>query len=266
MSIYDSALFAIYFGVLAFVLGAVMGSFLNCAAWRIAHGKSFVKGRSRCPDCGHELGVLDLVPIFSWIFLGGKCRYCKEKISVRYPLTELGFALLTLGCLLRFDLTVECLRNYVFICCLFCLSLVDLEVYEIPNGCLIIAALAWLGAIPFADDPLHALWTGLAVGVGFGAVMLLLSLVLDKIMKKETLGGGDIKLFAVVGLYLGLVGSLFSLIIACALGLILGAIVRKKSAENGGRIPFGPSIALSACFMLFFGQGIVNWYLGLLSL
>lgn len=266
MSIYDSTLTIVYFGVLAFVLGAVMGSFLNCAAWRIAHGRSFIKGRSRCPDCDHALGVKDLVPIFSWLFLRGKCRYCGKKIPARYPLTELGFALLTLGCLLRFDLTPVCLRNYVFICCLFCLSLVDLDIYEIPNGCIIIAALAWLACVPFDEDPLHALWTGLAVGAGFGVVMLLFSLLLDKVMRKETLGGGDIKLFAVVGLYLGLVGSLFSLIFACVLGLLLAAIFRKKSAENEGRIPFGPSIALSACFMLFFGQSIVDWYMSLLSI
>ena len=140
MSIWSDRGLLIYCSVVAFCLGAVFGSFLNCAAWRIAHGESFLRGHSRCPSCGHALGPRDLVPIFSWLFQRGRCRYCGEKISVRYPLTELAFALLTLLCLWRFDLTVLCLRNWVFLACLFCLSLVDLECYTIPDGCLLIAA------------------------------------------------------------------------------------------------------------------------------
>ena len=126
MSIYEDTFFMIYCCVLAGVLGAVLGSFLNCAAWRIAHGESFVKGRSHCTSCGHVLGFLDLIPVFSWIFLGGRCRYCKTKISPRYMLTELFFALVSVLTLLRFDLSPEFVRNMVLACCLFCLSLVDL--------------------------------------------------------------------------------------------------------------------------------------------
>ena len=107
MSIYEDTFFMIYCCVLAGVFGAVLGSFLNCAAWRIAHGESFVKGKSHCTSCGHVLGFLDLIPVFSWIFLGGKCRYCKTKISPRYMLTELFFALVSVLTLLRFDLSPE---------------------------------------------------------------------------------------------------------------------------------------------------------------
>ena len=96
MSIHDSRLILIYCCFVAAALGAVMGSFLNCAAWRIAHDQSFLKGRSRCPECGHVLGVPDLVPLFSWLFLRGKCRYCGAKVSVRYFLTELFMAVVTL--------------------------------------------------------------------------------------------------------------------------------------------------------------------------
>ncbi len=105
MSIWIDRGVLIYCCVMAFALGAVFGSFLNCAAWRIAHGESFLRGHSRCPACGHALGLPDLVPIFSWLFQRGRCRYCGVKISVRYPLTELAFGLITLLCLLRFDLT-----------------------------------------------------------------------------------------------------------------------------------------------------------------
>ena len=122
MSIYHNRLSLTYCCCVAAVLGAVMGSFLNCAAWRIAHGESFLKGRSHCPACGHVLEPLDLIPVFSWLFLRGKCRYCGTKVSARYVLAELFMALVTVVCLLRFGLTVLCLRNYIFLCCLFCLS------------------------------------------------------------------------------------------------------------------------------------------------
>ena len=112
-SLYDTPYITIYFSILAFALGAVFGSFLNCAAWRIAHGESFLHGRSHCTSCGHALSALDLVPIFSWLFLGGKCRYCKTKISARYMLTELFFGIISLLSLFRWNLSPEYLRNMV---------------------------------------------------------------------------------------------------------------------------------------------------------
>ena len=186
MSIYEDTFFMIYCCVLAGVFGAVLGSFLNCAAWRIAHGESFVKGRSHCTSCGHVLGFLDLIPVFSWIFLGGRCRYCKTKISPRYMLTELFFALVSVLTLLRFDLSPEFVRNMVLACCLFCLSLVDLEIFEIPNGCLLIPVIAWFVAIPFTEMSGMDVLYHVASGVGYGAVMLALVLLFDKILGKET--------------------------------------------------------------------------------
>ena len=262
MSIWEDKGLLIYCCAVAFALGAVFGSFLNCAAWRIAHGESFLKGRSRCPACGHTLGASELVPIFSWIFLRGRCKACHAKISVRYPLTELAFGLLTLLCLLRFDLTVLCLRNWIFLCCLFCLSLVDLENFTIPDGALLIALGAWLAALPFVWEGWAAAGLRVLAGLVFGGGILLLSLLLDKLLKKESLGGGDVKLFAVVGLYLGFTGSLFAMLLSCVLGLGLGAL---RGTKGGKPIPFGPAISLAAAFMLLYGVGLVNWYLGLLG-
>ena len=247
MSIYEDTFFMIYCCVLAGVFGAVLGSFLNCAAWRIAHGESFVKGRSHCTSCGHVLGFLDLIPVFSWIFLGGKCRYCKTKISPRYMLTELFFALVSVLTLLRFGL-----------------SLVDLEIFEIPNGCLLIPAIAWFVAIPFTEMSGMDVLYHVASGVGYGAVMLALVLLFDKILGKETMGGGDLKLFVVMGLYLGVAASLFALFFSCILGLIMGAIQKRGKENKGPQIPFGPAIALAFYAMLLYGDGLVNWYMGLL--
>ena len=111
MSIYEYRPLLIFCVILAAALGAVLGSFLNCAAWRIVRGESFVRGRSRCPSCGHILGVTELIPVVSWLKQRGRCKWCGERISARYPLTELCAALITVLCLLRFDLTVLCLRT-----------------------------------------------------------------------------------------------------------------------------------------------------------
>ena len=262
LSLYDSPLITAYFVILAFALGAVFGSFLNCAAWRIAHGESFLHGRSHCTSCGHPLSALDLVPIFSWLFLKGKCRYCKSKISSRYMFAELFFALVSVLSILRWDISAEYVRNMVFACALFCLSLVDLESYEIPNGCLIISVIAWFAALPFMDMGWKDILIYVITGVAFGAIMLAFTLAFDKIKGKETMGGGDIKLFAVTGLYLGAVASLFMLLFACILGLLMGALIKRKKKE--ALIPFGPSIALAAYGMLLYGQGLVDWYLGFL--
>ncbi|MBR0367025.1 MAG: prepilin peptidase [Clostridia bacterium] len=262
MSIYDSRPMLIFCVAVAAVLGAVCGSFLNCAAWRIVRGESFVNGRSHCAACGHPLGADELIPVVSWVIQRGKCKWCGQRISARYPLTELCFALLTVLCLLRFDLTVLCLRNFLFLGCLFLLTLTDLEDMTIPDGCHIAAVLIWLAALPFVFTGWGDVARSVAAAVTFGGGLLGISLVMDKIMSRDTLGGGDIKLFAVVGLYLGFVGTLFTVVIACVAGLLLQLVLRRS--RDGAAFPFGPSIALAAAVMLLYGAPLVDWYRGLL--
>lgn len=262
MSIWESRSLLIYCGVVALLLGAVFGSFLNCAAWRISHGESVLRGRSHCPDCGHVLGAGDLVPILSWLFLRGRCRYCGKKIPARYPLTEAVFALLTLLCLLRFDLSWLCLRNWILLCCLFCLSLTDLECMIIPDVCLIIAAAVWGIFLPLTGMGWPAVRGGLLAGLIFGGGLLGLSLLMDRILKRDSLGGGDIKLFAVLGLYLGIVGTLFMTVLACLLGLLF-AVLRRGRGGGSEPFPFGPAIAAAGTVMLLCGEPLIQWYTGL---
>lgn len=262
ISVYVNTPVLIFCCVVAAMLGAAMGSFLNCAAGRIAKDESFLKGRSHCPACGHTLAPPDLIPVLSWCFLRGKCRYCGAKISVRYVLTELLFAALTVLCLLRFDLTLLCLRNYILLCCLFCLTLTDFESLIIPNGALLIAVGAWVLTEPFLFESWELLlghvFTALAVSGG----VYLLGLLLTKLLKKESLGFGDVKLFAVMGLWLGLLPSLFALILSCVFGLLFNLPRLRRSAEP---FPYGPWIAAGFCVMLFLGERLVDWYLGLLG-
>lgn len=274
----------IYGVVVAFILGACLGSFLNCAAIRIVKEEDFVRGRSHCVSCGHDLGLLDLVPIFSWLFLRGRCRYCGAGISARYPLAELVFALVSVACLLCFDVSLLALRNYIFLAVLFLLTLTDLDAMMIPDRCHIIAALVWGLAAPLLLEPSEII-SHLAAGLIFGGGVMVLSLIMDKFMGRETMGGGDIKLLAVVGLYLGIIGSLLALILACVLGLIASLIQRSRAGsaeeegsdeagedgdddgagEDGKAFPFGPWIAVAAAVVLFAGDPVIGWYMGLMG-
>ena len=169
----------LFITILALVYGAVMGSFLNCAAYRISRGESFVTGHSRCTACGHVLGPVDLVPVFSWLLLGGKCRYCGEKISARYPAAELFWALVTALCVWRFGLRILFIRNYIFLCCLFCLSLVDMETMTIPDGCHLISAGAWAVTLPWSGMGSGEIISHVMAGLLFGAGLLLNTVCTD---------------------------------------------------------------------------------------
>ena len=125
---------------LAAVLGLVMGSGMNCLALRIAAGEKWTSGRSRCPRCGHELSPGELIPLGSWLMQRGKCRHCGEPVSKRYPVTEGAMAALYVSVLLRFGLTWDALSALVLVTCLLCLSLVDLDIQEIPDVLLLVPA------------------------------------------------------------------------------------------------------------------------------
>ena len=257
--LYEPPVFMIvYFAVLAFILGMVFGSFLNCAAYRSARNQNFMKGRSICPSCKHELFAKDLIPVLSFVFTKGKCRYCGKKISIRYPLTELFFGVVVLVLFLKDGVSVLFLRDFILACCLFFLSLVDLEIYEIPDKSLIIAVIAWIVCAPFLKVNMAYVIGHLISAFGFFVAFLVISLVMDRMLKKESLGGGDIKLFFVTGLYLGAVSGMFAVLLAAVLGLCF--------AKGKEKIPFGPAISLATLGMLLFGEPLVQWYLGLIQI
>jgi leader peptidase (prepilin peptidase)/N-methyltransferase len=142
---------------------------------------------------------------------------------------------------------------------------VDLESYIIPDGTLLIGALAWGVTLPFLGLGWKEAAVHVLAGRGFGGVILMLSLAVDALLHKDSMGGGDIKLFAAMGLYLGPVASLFSVMLACVIGLVF-ALVRRLGGAEGEQIPFGPSIAAATAVMLFWGEAMVQWYLSLMHL
>ena len=251
----------LYIYVLTALIGLVLGSALNCLSFRIAHGQKWAGNqRSCCPACGHPLAAKDLIPLVSYLSLRGKCRYCGTRISPRYPLTEALLSVCFLSLLARFGLTWDALTAAILCACLLCLSLVDLETQIIPDRFLLIPAIARAvqlvleGGFP---GLLHGVLPGLIVG---GAV-LALSLLMERILKKDAMGGGDIKLLAVLGMFLTLPECLLLLIFACVSGIFMAAVLMKVNPDTA--FPFGPALSAAAWLTLLAGKPIVSWYLSL---
>ncbi len=225
---------------------------MNCFAARYAAGESWLRGRSHCDSCGHELGFLDLVPVFSYIFLKGRCRYCHTKMSPRYLITEIILGSIFVITYLRVGLTLRLIRNLILFVILFAISLIDYDTYEIPDGLVLGGAIVWL---IFAVILKENLWKGLLGGIILGGSILIISLILDKILNKESLGGGDIKLLAMVGLYSGPILGILLLFVASVVGLIFIGIGKTN------KIPFGPAISIATVFTVLFGEQLLQLYL-----
>ena len=253
-----SPFITVYCCAVAALLGACTGSFLACLAWRTVHGESVLRGRSHCDVCGHTLGVRDLVPVFSYLLSGGKCRYCGAKLSARHVWGEAVSAVVFVTLLLRYDISLQTLEAWLLACVLLACAFADLEGYIIPDR-FIAAGVVLFAVTLFAEpEPFHRLADGLLGGVGVGGGLLLLSLYMDKRLKRETLGGGDIKLLFLTGLFFGWKANLLCLTLACAAGIVWGL----AAGRRGEAIPWGPSIAIGAWITALAGQPFINWYLG----
>ncbi|WP_026509072.1 prepilin peptidase [Butyrivibrio sp. LC3010] len=259
----------IYYIVCISLFGLVFGSFLNCMAMRIVRKEDFVKGRSHCMECGHELSAADLIPVFSYVFSRGKCRYCGKKISIRYPLAELTFMLLSIILFLHTGADwITFFKEWILTGCLFAIALTDLESYEIPDMLLIVALISWIcfSVVEFilGISSIKFIIQSILTGLLFGAAILIISLVMDKLLKKDSLGGGDIKLFALLGVYLGFAKTYELIILSCILGLIFAFLRKRIDKSASQEFPLGPAIAASAYILLIVGDAVTAWYLTLL--
>ena len=253
-----SAFITVYCCTVAALLGACTGSFLGCLAWRTVHGESVLRGRSHCDVCGHTLGVRDLVPVFSYLFSGGKCRYCGAKLSARHVWGEAVSGAVFVTLLLRYDISLQTLEGWLLACVLLACAFADLEGYIIPDRFIAAGVVLFAVTLLIEPEPFRRLTDGLLGGVGVGGGLLLLSLYMDKRLKRETLGGGDIKLLFLTGLFFGWKANLLCLTLACVAGIVWGLAGKRR----GEAIPWGPSIAVGAWITALAGQPFINWYLG----
>ena len=239
--LYTAPAITIYSCFIAALLGACMGSFLNCAAWRIVHGESVLRGRSHCDVCGHVLAPRDLVPVFSYVFSHGRCRYCGAKLSPRHAVGEAVAALVFVSLLLRYDISLRTLEAWAVACLLLACAFADLEGYIIPDRFIAVGVVLFIVTLFFVPDPGKRALDGHIGGVA--------------------VGGGDIKLLFLTGLFLGWQKNLLCLLLACVVGILWG-LVRAKRGQQG--LPWGPGIALAAWCAALFGQNLIDWYLSLL--
>lgn len=231
------------------MVGASFGSFASLLIWRLPRDLPWVSEHSHCTACAHSLGVKDLFPVFSWVFSGGKCRYCAAPVSWRYPALEVFTAVLFLGIFYQFGITLEA-------CCLSLLSvgflvmfLVDLEHYILPDEMqwavfLLGGALNYIRGFAWTDMLGGAL-LGLFVGAGLQNGYRYLK-------KREGMGTGDVKLLAVAGFLLGVSSFPVYLIVAGLLGVVTAIIWRLLG--RGAVFPFGPALVLSLWWLLFFNN------------
>lgn len=245
--------------VITFFFGACSFSFLNVVIYRVPKGISFVKGRSFCPICNHTLGGLDLIPVISYMGLRGRCRYCNTKFGFRDTLVEIfgGMASVFLLWFYEWDF-VKTILVFLFYCVLTVVALIDADTMEIPDGChLVIAALAVAAVFVFPGIGIvERLIGALCVSVP----MLLLALAIA-----DAFGGGDIKLMAAGGLFLGWKLTLLSAALAVLIGGIYGIfLLVTKKANKKDQFAFGPFLCAGMAIGLLYGQQIIDWYLSFL--
>jgi leader peptidase (prepilin peptidase) / N-methyltransferase len=237
-------------------IGALFGSFLNVVAYRLPRGESLSRPRSRCPGCDTPIKPYDNVPILSWLALRGKCRACGSRISMRYPLVEAGTAVLCGLVVLARGFDEDAILPLVFVLLMVPVTLIDLDHRIIPNKLMIVGA-AVAPALVLWLEP-DAIVEHLIAGFAAGGFFLVAVLAYPRGM-----GVGDIKLAAVLGLFLGrAVGP--AVFVALVAGTLVGAaVIARKGAQEGRKtaVPFGPFLALGAVCALFAGEALVDAYL-----
>ncbi|WP_102263739.1 prepilin peptidase [Mesobacillus jeotgali] len=241
-----------------FLYGLLLGSFYNVVGLRVPEGKSIVAPRSSCPKCGHQLTAFELVPVLSYVFQKGKCRQCKVGISPVYPLFELLTGVLFAGAFFLIGWDFELVIALTLISLFIIITVSDFAYMIIPDKILIVFAVIFAALRIY--HPLTPWWDSF-VGASAGFVLLLLI----AFVSKGGMGGGDIKLFALIGFAVGfktmLLAFFFSTFFGAffgILGLITGMVKRKQP------IPFGPFIAIGTLVAYFFGEQIIDWYLNFL--
>jgi leader peptidase (prepilin peptidase)/N-methyltransferase len=243
--------------VCAFVLGAVIGSFLNVVIYRVPRGASIVRPPSACPVCGHSIRWYHNLPVAGWLALRGRCRDCGERISVRYLLVEAATGALFALAVVVFGLSAELPLVLGFISVLIAVAFIDLDFHVIPDRIVLPASLAAL-IYSIALDP-SRWWQYVVWGLGAALFLFVIALVWSGGM-----GMGDVKLALLLGFVLGpqvVVGLFVSFFLGGLTGVVLLATGRKGRKD---RLPFGPFLAVGALLALFVGTHVTDWYLGLL--
>lgn len=243
--------------ILVVLFGLIIGSFLNVCIYRIAREESIAFPPSHCTSCGYELKPKDLVPVLSYIFLGGKCRSCKEKISIKYPLIEILNAVLYLLIYLKFGFTLSLFKFCLFASLLIVIGFIDFETKYVYNSTVVFGVIAGVGFAALEWIETKSIPWNYIVGafIGFGTIYLIVVLT-------RGMGEGDIDIALICGLFLGIKGVIVTLFLAIILGGIVATIILiLKLKDRKAEIAFGPYLAIGGIIACLYGQNLIGFYL-----
>lgn len=248
----------IYYIIVFFIFGAILGSFYNVVGYRLPKGESIVFPSSHCPNCGHNLKPYELVPIFSFFFLKGKCSKCKQKISWFYTIFEILTGLLFVLCYLVFkDNVIDLIISLTFVSMLIIIFVSDFHYLIIPDSVLLISSIILLVEL-IIKSGLNNFYVPLLNGIISFIAMYLIKLLGDFIFKKESMGGGDIKLLFVIGMVLGFSQALFSIFVGSLVGLPIAFIILLRKKDHV--IPFGPLLGIGAIIVLLTQFNVIDFF------
>lgn len=258
-------------GIFVVLLGLAFGSFLNVCIWRLPRHESVAAGRSRCPECGAAIRAMDNVPLLSFLVLRGRCRDCGAAISWRYPAIELATAALWLLCWLQFGASVQAVGMAVFCFLALGLSAMDAETMLLPDAFTmpgIVLGVIYSGAVCDGGWLERLRCAGVSLGWAACAAALILAIrgLYWLLRRREGMGLGDAKLFAMIAAWLGVASAGLSFFLAVVAGAVYGIFwvsLHKRTGGSSARIPLGSFLCGSAIYAVFEGRAAVEWYLGL---
>ncbi|GAB6117617.1 A24 family peptidase [Thermoanaerobacter brockii subsp. lactiethylicus] len=241
--------------ILIFLFGTIIGSFLNVVIHRVPRKESIVYPPSHCPKCGHELKTIDLIPILSYILLKGRCRYCGEKISIRYPIVELLTGIVFLIIYYKFGLDFKAFSYMFLASILIAVSFIDIEHRIVPNKIILVG---FIGGIIFRVLMYNYGFIDYIMGLVLGGgILLLISLI-----SGGEMGGGDIKLMALIGFFIGWKLTILVLFLSVIIGALGGVIlVALKIKGRKDYIPFAPYISIAWLISILYGYEMLNYYI-----
>ncbi len=248
-----------------FIIGIIFGSFFNVCIFRIPNKESISNPPSHCYKCNNRLTYLDLIPILSWILLKGRCRYCGQNISPRYPLIELLTGILFIIIYNVYGLNFITINYLVLISLLIIITFIDIDYYIIPDSIIIFGSIF---AVLFnLTNKGISIRDSIISGLVCSGGMLILIILIELVVKKEVMGGGDIKLFFMIGLFLGLKLGFLTILLSVYVGSFygIGTIIysKIKKQEYNSMIPYAPFISIGAIISVLCGTNIINWYIDL---
>ncbi|NLI34214.1 MAG: prepilin peptidase [Deltaproteobacteria bacterium] len=245
--------------VFVFILGCCLGSFFNVVIYRLPAKLSIVQPGSHCPRCSRPIAFYDNIPLISYLILMGKCRHCRAPISFRYPTVEALTGTIALLLFQQYGFSMQLLGESIFVSLLILIAFIDLDTFTIPN----ILSLPGIAAgLAFSFLTPRLSWQDSLLGILLGGGFLYAVAVAYQFFRRqEGLGGGDIKLLAMIGAFLGSAGVLFTIMLASVVGAMAGiAVMRRTRAGLTAMVPFGPFLSLGAICYLVWGQSLVHWY------